>query len=540
MKWTTPALLGTLAVAVVGSTLAVATAPDRDLYTFFDPIVDVRAMLGEHYAEELDDQALQIGAINGMLETLDDPYTVFVPAKDTENFAKDLTGEYVGIGAEVGLRDGWFTILTPLDDSPAWRAGVLADDRVIAIDAQSTEGLSVDQCIEKLMGQPGTDVTLTVQRSSGEQTDITITRAPIRVNPVKGFARTDAGEGDWRFLIDAESGIAYVRLSQFTPTCAAELRAAVEQATTESGGSLGGLVLDLRFNPGGVLEQAVQIADDFLTGGVIVSTEGRTTTKRIERANATGTLPDFPMVVLVNAQSASASEVLAGALADHNRAIILGSRSFGKGLVQSVRPLPSGAGVLKITEQHYALPSGRIIQREDDSEVWGVDPTPGYFLPLTDEQTRDMLAARREQEIIAHHDAPTPADAHSIAEQLKDPQLAAALRVLRHHILTGQFKPVGIPENDQTSVAAAEVDTLLEQRDRLLRELVRLDRRITAAESAAPDAPETRDLWPDEISVQGGTITVTDANGNTIATLTITGPDVERWLVDAGVEPAAP
>lgn len=540
MKWTTPALLGTLAVAVVGSTLAVATAPDRDLYTFFDPIVDVRAMLGEHYAEELDDQALQIGAINGMLETLDDPYTVFVPAKDTENFAKDLTGEYVGIGAEVGLRDGWFTILTPLDDSPAWRAGVLADDRVVAIDAQSTEGQSVDQCIERLMGQPGTDVTITVQRASGEQTDITITRAPIRVNPVKGFARTDAGEGDWRFLLDPESAIAYVRLSQFTPTCAAELRAAIEKATTEAGGSLGGLVLDLRFNPGGVLEQAVQIADDFLSGGVIVSTEGRTTTRRVERATATGTLPDFPMVVLVNAQSASASEVLAGALADHNRAIILGSRSFGKGLVQSVRPLPSGAGVLKITEQHYALPSGRIIQREDDSEVWGVDPTPGYFLPLTDEQTRDMLAARREQEIIAHHDDPAPADAEAIAEQLNDPQLAAALRVLRHRIITGAFKPVGIPENDQTAVAAAEVETLLEQRDRLLRELVRLDRRLTAAESAAPDAPETRDLWPDEVSVQGGTITVTDAQGNTVATLTITGPDVERWLVDAGVEPAAP
>ncbi|RMH27688.1 MAG: S41 family peptidase, partial [Planctomycetota bacterium] len=537
MKWTTPALLGTLAVAVVGSTLAIATAPDRDLYTFFDPIVDVRAMLGEHYAEELDDQALQIGAINGMLESLDDPYTVFVPAKDTENFAKDLTGEYVGIGAEVGLRDGWFTILTPLDDSPAWHAGVLANDRVVAIDGQSTEGHSVDQCIEKLMGQPGTDVTITVQRASGEQTDITITRAPIRVNPVKGFARSDAGEGDWRFLLDPDSRIAYVRLSQFTPTCAAELRAAIEKATTEAGGSLGGLILDLRFNPGGVLEQAVRIADDFLSAGVIVSTEGRTTPRRVERATADGTLPDFPMVVLVNAQSASASEVLAGALADHNRAIILGSRTFGKGLVQSVRPLPSGAGVLKITEQHYALPSGRIIQREDDSEVWGVDPTPGYFLPLTDEQTRDMLAARREQEIIAHHDHPAPADAEAIVEQLKDPQLAAALRVLRHRIATGEFKPVGIPENDPTTVAAAEVKTILEQRDRLLRELVRLDRRLTAAESAAPDAPETRDLWPDDVSVQGGTITVTDAQGNTVATLTITGPDLERWLIDAGVEP---
>lgn len=539
MNWTTPALIATLAVAAVGSTIAVSSNTKRDAYSFFDPIVDIRAMLEEHYVEELDDDALQLGAINGMLETLEDPYTVYVPARDTAEFTKDLTGEYVGIGAEVGMRDGWFTILTPLDDSPAWRAGVMADDRVVAIDGESTEGWSTDQCIDKLMGEPDTDVTITVERSGGERTEITITRAPIHVNPVKGFARDNQGQGEWRFLLDPENGIAYVRLSQFTPDSAQELAQALNSANQAAEGGLNGLILDLRFNPGGVLEQAVRVADMFIDDGVIVSTEGRTSRERVERAHKPGTLTDLPIVVLVNGQSASASEILSGALSDHGRAIVLGTRTFGKGLVQTVRSLPGNGGVLKMTEQRYALPSGRLIQREDDSTEWGVDPTPGYFLPLTDDETIAMLSARRQQEIIALDDAPEVVGADAIVEALEDPQLAAALRVVRHRVESGTFEPVGIPANEPGDVASAAVNTIRAQRDRLLRELVRLDRRLSAAESATPEGtPDPRDLWPDDTDVRGGTVTVTDAEGNPIAVLEITGPDLERWLVDAGVRPA--
>lgn len=542
MSWTTRSLIGILGAAVVGSTLAVATNAARDPYAFFDPIIEVRLLVKEGFVEEVDDRDMLEGAIHGMLESLNDPYTEFVPAQDTAEFSKNLTGAYVGIGAEVGLREGWFTILSPLDDSPAWKAGVMANDRVVAIDGRSTEGLSVDECIGMLMGEPGTDVTISVVRGDGETLDITITRRPIRVRPVRGFARADAGEGAWRFLLDPDHAVAYVRLSQFTPDCARQVRDAIDQASDEAGRTLGGLILDLRFNPGGVMEEAVAIADMFLAEGEIVSTHARAGTVHTEHARREGTLPEFPVVVLVNEHSASASEIVAGALGDHGRAVVLGTRTFGKGLVQTVRPLSSGAGILKMTQQRYALPSGRVIQRTDDASVWGVDPTPGFYLPLTDEQTAEMLTARREQEIIAHRDTPDRADADAVVEQLKDPQLAAALRVLRHHARAGRIEPVGIPANDPGHVAAGELEAVRRVRDRLLRELVRVDRRLDAAESATPpdQRAERRDLWPDDAPVAGGTLTVTDADGNTVAVLTITNPELERWLVDAGVTPAEP
>lgn len=532
-------LLAILGVAVVGSTIAVATNAARDPYSFFDPIVEVRMLVKEHFVEDVDDSAMLRGAIDGMIGVLDDDYTEFVPAEDTAEFAKNLTGEYVGIGAEVGMRDGWFTIISPLDDSPAWRAGVMADDRVIAIDGESTEGLSVDQCIDRLMGQPGTDVTITVQRGA-ETLDITITRQPIRVRPVRGLYRADDGEGDWRYVLDPDHGVVYVRLSQFTPASGAALAGALRDAAEQAGGRIGSLILDLRFNPGGVMEQAVEVADLFLDEGVIVSSKGRTGSNRVERATADGTLPGFPMIVLVNAQSASASEIVAGALGEHERAVILGTRTFGKGLVQSVRPLASGAGVLKMTEQRYALPSGRIIQRTDDSPTWGVDPTPGYYLPLTDEQTMAMLTSRREQEIIAQRDGPEPTDAASILAFLEDPQLSAAHRVLVHHARTGTMEPVGIPDAGPDAVAAGELRTVRRQRERLLRELTRIDRRLDAIESAAPDDARAGRLWPEGVDLTGGVLTIVDAEGNPVASFTIEDPDLHRWLIDAELSPLAP
>lgn len=549
MSATSRTLIGILGLAVVGSTIAVATNAAQDPYEDLLPFLEVRQLIEQAYVEDPDDGAVLVGAIDGMLAVLDDPYTEFVPAADTAAFERSLTGEYAGIGAEVGIRDGWFTILSPLDDSPAWRAGVQSGDRVIAIDGESTEGFEIDDAIERLLGPAGTTVTITVKRDDAEPIDIAIERGQIKVVPVRGLVRTDAGEGAWRYLLDPESGIAYVRLSQFTPGSAEAVHAAISQAAAEWAAANsqsappdapGGLILDLRFNPGGVLEEAVAIADLFLTKGVIVSTQARTGAAGVSRAKASGTLPDFPMVVLVNAQSASASEVVAGALGDNGRATVLGARTFGKGLVQTIRPLPSGAGVLKMTEQRYALPSGRIIQRTDDSTVWGVDPTPGFYLPLTDEQTATMLTARREQEIIAHHDDPDPVTPEEILARLADPQLAAALEVLRHRLETGRTEPVGIPPNDPEFLATGELSAVLRQRDLLVRELTRVERRIEAARQATTgDAAEPRDLWPDDRDPVGGSVVITDAGGNIITTLTVTGPDLERWLIDASVTPAA-
>lgn len=536
-------LIGILGIAVVGSTIALATSAMRqvdDQYTFFDPIVDVSTLINALYVEEPDIEALQRGAIEGMLEELNDPYTAFVPRLDTERFSKDLTGEYVGIGAEVIIRDGWLTISSPLDGSPAWKAGVMADDRVVAIDGQSTEGLTINESIDLLTGQPNTKVVITVERGT-ESLDIEIERDHIKVQAVKGFMRED-GDGEWLHVIDRSAGIAYIRLTQFTPGCAQEVKDAIEESKQELGGDLGGLILDLRFNPGGLLDEAVEIADLFIEQGTIVSTKGRVFQEESAEATSEGTITDLPLVVLVNGQSASASEVLSGALSDHGRAVILGTRSFGKGSVQTVRPLESGAGVLKITEQYYYLPSGRLLHRRDDSTVWGVDPSPGYFVPLTNDQTLEMLRTRREQEIISHNDESDKVDlgdTSAVLAALNDPQLKASVNVMQHRVATGEFEPAGIESNSPADVALAELNGLRSQEERLLRELARLDKRMQAAEQSVPEeiiGVNPRDFWSDDTDLEGGELIVRDKDGNIVATLDITGNGLENWLVDAAVE----
>jgi len=534
---TTNALIAILGVAVLGSAVAVTTNAARTSdYAFYDPIVDVHTMIDRLYVEAPDRDGLQRGAIQGMIDELNDPYTAFVPARDEPDFNKNLTGEYVGIGAEVIMDQGWLKIVSPMDDSPAWRAGVMAEDRVVSIEGNETQGLTIDECIELLMGEPGTEVTITVERE-GEQLGIDIVRDHIKVQAVKGFMREDAGEGAWRHLIDQNLGVAYVRLTQFTPGSSEEVAAAIEHATGRAQGELGGLILDLRDNPGGLLDEAVDIADLFLESGVIVSTQGRSAQGRTERATSAGTLPAFPLVVLVNGASASASEVLSGALRDHDRAVVIGSRTFGKGSVQSVRPLESGAGVLKLTEQYYTLPSGRVIHRRDDSRTWGVDPSDGYYLPLSSDERVAMLTARREQEVIHEMEPVDFADTESVLGRLEDPQLTAAVRVMGHRIETGAFEPVGIEQGGADAIAYDELNALRLAEERIMRQLGRIDRRIDAIEQGVDARADPLDLWDDEIALDGGTLVVRAPDGSVVAELEITGSDLERWLIDADVRP---
>lgn len=543
-KSTTLPLIGLLGVAVIGSTIAVATNAVRttDEYGFFDPIVDVRSLIDNLYVEQPDIDELQLGAINGMIEQLDDPYTTFVPHRDEERFSKDLTGEYVGIGAEVQIRDGWLTISSPLDGSPSWKAGVMADDRVIMIDGETTEGQSINDAIDRLTGEPKTKVVITVERGA-ETLDIEIIRDHIKVQAVKGFMRTQTDEA-WDFRIDTVRNIGYFRLTQFTPGCAQEIKDAIKSAETESGKALGGLIIDLRFNPGGLLDEAIELADMFIDEGKIVSTKGRAYEERTAQATSKGTIKDLPLVVLINGQSASASEILAGALYDHDRAIVLGSRSFGKGSVQTVRGLESGAGVLKITEQYYYLPSGRLLHRRDDSTRWGVDPTDGYYVPVDNDQLLEMLTARRAQEIIASSQEINRVDLNdtaAILEELHDPQLDAAVHVMQNRIDTGVFEPIGIKLNTPDDVALAELNVLRDQQERLLRELTRVAKQVDVVESVIDEDrvdENPRDFWDDEAELIGGQLIIRDKDGNIVTTLNITGDNLERWLLDADVEKA--
>lgn len=529
-----------------GATLGqrLASSGHADDYSFFDEIVEVKQLISQRYVDLPDEKALREGAIKGMVEALNDPYTIYVPASDQQNFTKDLTGEYVGIGAQVNTQDGWLTIVSPLEDSPAFRAGLMADDRVAEIDGKTTQNLPIDECIKLLLGEPGTKVTLTVDRK-GQKLPIEIERERIKTRSVKGFHRSDTDPQGWDYLIDPARAIAYVRLAQFTPNCSSEVLDALKAAGAEQG-TLKGLVLDLRFNPGGLLNEAEQIADYFLESGVIVSTRGRAHQEVVRRAQKDGTLPNFPIAILLNGTSASASEVLSGALVENNRAIVVGQRSFGKGTVQSVIDLPSGKGSeLKMTEQGYFLPSGRSLTRKDDSPTWGVDPTDGFYVPMTDEQLIAMLEVRRKQEVLHAKGEAAPADEkwndpEWVLADLKDPQLSAAVYAVQIKVDSGEWKPTGEPVGKGTPLAAAELTKLRQFHDRLLKEVTRTQKRIDAIESADPNLPKqdasAKDFWPDTLDLKGGTVEVKDKDGKVIATLLITGANLEQALEDADVK----
>jgi len=536
-------ILAMLSAALVRTTVGLQQRADQ--YAFFDPLIDAKRLIGERFVDAVDDKKLQQGAINGMVEALNDPYTVFVPAEDRAEFTKELTGEYVGIGAMVQLTDGWLTIVTPLEDSPAFRAGIMAGDRVVEIEGRSTLGLPVDECGRMLVGEPGTQVAVVIERK-GVRQPLTITRAAIKTRSVKGFHRERPDGEKWMYLIDPGRRIAYLRITQFTPRVADEVRDALAGVMAEGG--IGGLVLDLRWNPGGLLPEAVSIADLFVDSGTLVSTRGRAVPEQVFKAHAGGTLPRFPIAVVLNEQSASASEVLAGALVENDRAIAVGTRSFGKGSVQVVIPLDRGGGELKITEQGYFLPSGRSITRKDDSVQWGVDPTDGFYVPLATPELIDLLRVRREQDIL-HTGGGDPGQAEErwsdpewIVTFLKDKQLGAALQAVQKRIDGGEWQPTGRPLEQGKAVVSDELRRARQTYDRIAKELVRLESRIAAMETGA-GAPEEApaDLWADDLAIVGGKLRVLDKGGKVIAELDITGEDLERWLLNADVrKPEAP
>ncbi len=596
-------------VIAIGALLArvpFAIAERASHYANMKPITDVYGFIQNHYYQDIDYEALQNGMINGLIEALDDPYTEFIPTEAIGDFDKYVRGNFVGIGASVNTQDNWLHIVSPLDDSPAYHAGVEADDLIITVDGLSTFQLNTNEIISRLSGEPGSVVTVTIEREGTAEDrpraaikpsvpaeshiihtydideniitktfadrdearkwldtfleagklheeadepeilaapapepghirfDLPIKRQRIITSTVKGIHR----EGDqWIFMIDPARKIGYVRVSQFTQGTVPELTRACKQLIEDG---LKGLILDLRFNGGGSLDAAIKMSDLFLDDGLIVSQKGRTTSEEHAYARNSGTLPDFPMVVVVNGASASASEIVSGALADNDRAIILGERSFGKGLVQSLYSLPNGIGQLKITEQNYYLPSGRSIQRHDDSAQWGVDPTPGFYVPMTDDNTRDMLRRRREEEVI-RNELPEVCcwdDPEWILTELIDPQLSAAVLAIRNQIETGDWIPSG---NEQPEGAIERAALRVEQQrlERLLRELERSQRRIDTLASATGDPADqdVTDLFPDDTELTDGSLTISDADGNEITTLRITGETLERWLMDAPVEP---
>ena len=331
-----------------------ATARAESPYDEMKLFTDVLSIIRGSYVEEVDIKELIYGGINGMLSTLD-PHSSFMDPETYKEMKTDTKGEFGGLGIEISIRDNVLTIISPIEDTPAYRIGLKAGDQILKIDAQFTKEIGIMEAVKLLRGPKGSEVTVTIMRNSfNKPTPFTITREIIKIESVK--ART------------LEDGYGYIRLSQFQEKTDDDLADALARLHKENTAGLMGLVLDMRNNPGGLLDQAVKVSDRFLGQGLIVYTEGREEGSKMKFvARKDGTEPDYPLVILINGGSASAAEIVAGALKDHHRAILLGTRSFGKGSVQTIIPLSDNSG-LRLTTARYFTPNGTSIQ------ALGIDP----------------------------------------------------------------------------------------------------------------------------------------------------------------------
>jgi carboxyl-terminal processing protease len=414
----------TLAVALVALPLAACTTPAGGDGRAGDlaKIREVMAAIDARYVKDVPDDALVKDALKGMVAGLD-PHSAYLDAKEHSDFQATTRGEFAGIGAELARDGARIRIITPIDDTPAARGGVRPGDIIERVNGEAIDGLDLGQVVERIRGTPGTAVALTLSRGTEPSFDVTLTRAVIPIQPVKAQ------------LLSGRTG--YLRLTAFNEQTEDRLREAIVRLEREAGGRLTGLVLDLRNNPGGLLNQSVSVTGEFIGAGFVVSTRGRDGRpgRNYEASTLRPRAPEVPMVVLINGATASAAEIVAAALQDHGRATIVGTRSFGKGSIQQIVPL-SGGTAIRITTGLYYSPKGRAIQAE------GVSPDVVAAAP-EDQQVRGARI-RREADlrnaIKPGNGAPRPAFGDEAASGAVDPfvlgterdaQLTRALEVLR-------------------------------------------------------------------------------------------------------------
>ncbi len=369
----------------IGWPVAHARAQDNrsaEMYRMLDLFSDVVERIRAEYVEPVNDRELIENAINGMLTGLD-PHSSYMNAKSFRDMQVQTRGEFGGLGLEVSAENGLIKVVSPIDDTPAARAGVKAGDLITMLDGQTVQGLTLNEAVDKMRGTPGSSIRLTIKRENvNTPVELSMQREVIKIQSVKSRLEGDIG---------------YIRLTSFTEKTDDGLRKAIADLK-RANPNLKGYLLDLRNNPGGLLDQAVSVSDDFLREGEIVSTRARHAEESqrwfVKRGDITGGLP---LVVLINGGSASASEIVAGALQDHHRAIVVGMRSFGKGSVQTVMPLPAGNGAMRLTTARYYTPSGRSIQGlgiAPDIEVASSRTEAPHFGP---EREADLNRALRNQ-----------------------------------------------------------------------------------------------------------------------------------------------
>ncbi|CAD5105919.1 S41 family peptidase [Zestomonas carbonaria] len=390
-----------------------APLPLDELRTFAEVLDRVKAA----YVEPLDDKTLLENAIKGMLGNLD-PHSAYLEPEDFQALQESTSGEFGGLGIEVGMEDGFVKVISPIDDTPASKAGIQPGDLIIKLDGQPTKGMTMMDAVDKMRGKPGAKILLTIVREGGKPFDLELTRAVIKVKSVRSQ------------LLEPDYG--YLRITQFQVNTGEEVGKALARLRKDNDGKkLRGLVLDLRNNPGGVLQSAVEVADHFLKKGLIVYTKGRIANSELRfSATPADASENVPLVVLINGGSASASEIVAGALQDHKRGVLMGTDSFGKGSVQTVLPL-SNERALKLTTALYYTPNGRSIQAQ------GIVPDIEVArAKITREQDGE---AYKEADLVGHlgngnggEDRPSSKKARSEPRpQDDDYQLAQALNLLK-------------------------------------------------------------------------------------------------------------
>lgn len=413
-------------VAMTSGWLAGKVSARQDDYENLEDFASILAMVRRHYVDDVTTQKLVDGAIRGMLNSLD-PHSAYLPPDAYKELQVDTRGSFGGLGIEITQRDGVLTVVSPIEDTPAFRAGVLAGDQIIKIEEEFTKDMTLMQAVKLMRGEKGSSIHLTIRREGlNDWMELDIVREVIRIKSVK--SRT------------LEPGYGYLRLTQFQERTAGEAIKAIDALAAEAPGGLQGLVLDLRNNPGGLLSQAVSVSDIFLDSGMVVYTEGRMDNEAQKFfAHKNDSRTDFPMIVLVNGGSASASEIVAGALQDHRRAIVLGTQTFGKGSVQTILPIQEqdtadSKAAIRLTTARYFTPNGRSIQ------ATGITPDIIMEPVVKVEEEEQEPQTIRERNLPRHleNGPEPPADRKSEpqaaaepSEEAPDAQLQRALELLK-------------------------------------------------------------------------------------------------------------
>jgi len=420
-------MLGGVSALVAAHVVAAATAStNADTYRLLNLFGDVVEKVKSDYVEVPDQQKMIEAGINGMLTSLD-PHSSYMNAKDFADMNIKTSGKFGGLGIDVTMENGVIKVISPYDDTPAKKAGIQSNDLIIKIDGHDIQGMTLDEAVGKMRGAVGTPITITVVRGKKDPFDVKMVRDEIKIDPVK-FAK----KGD---------DVGYVRIASFSELAESGLEKAIKDLDKDMDGKEKGFILDLRNDPGGLLQQAIGVSDVFLERGEVVSTRGRNA-DQVEKYSATpGDLTNGkPLVVLINGGSASASEIVAGALQDQKRATLIGTRSFGKGSVQTIIPL-GNEGAMRLTTQRYYTPSGRSIQAK------GIDPDIVIEEPLPPELEGKNVSTEGEAGLNGHLANPNGgqegggSSAYVPEDESKDEQLKAAIALLHGEKVVTNVKP---------------------------------------------------------------------------------------------------